>query len=472
MNFHSLFWKIFLSFWLFMALFGASSALLVAHFKTVQGPKPLQTARLLRHLQGMMRRNADRELISDWLRQYQDDVFKIYIVDEKGDELLQRVVPEALLQALKEKPPMPLRGFSRFSRPGMPPLMDRAELEQPLFIKPVVLNGELFHLLIDNRRLRGLARLFHPFGIAGRIVIAFILSGAICFFLASYLIIPIKKLQSATHRIAGGQFSDSIQAEIIARKDEIGDLGRDFEYMAKRIESALLSQQRLLRDVSHELRSPLARLQIALGLAHQRSNGLIEPELDRIELEVERLNDLVAQSLSLARLNNQIQLAEKKPLNLNEILIQAVLDADYEAQEKQCRVVLAESAQCTILGDSTLMLSALENLLRNAVNYTPVDTQVEVSIELSDDEIVVTISDQGDGVPEESLDDLFKPFFRVDEARTHLNGGYGIGLAIAERAVHLHQGRIQASNSENGGLIMRIVLPLLIDFPLGQAVEK
>ena len=251
---------------------------------------------------------------------------------------------------------------------------------------------------------------------------------------------------------------------LVDRKDEIGDLGRHFGRMAARIETTLFSQQRLLRDVSHELNAPLARLQIAVGLARQRSEGLVDPELDRIEQEAERLNDLIRQTLALARLSNQTLLTHKSHIELSELLNDVIDNAEYEAQNKNCHVVLSVTDYCSIEGDWDLLHSGIENILRNAVHYTSDNTSVDVSLQkvmiANQPTIIIKIRDHGTGVPEEDIKHLFTPFFRVDKARTQQTGGYGIGLAIAERAIFLHNGKIIVNNILGNGLEITLQLPI------------
>ncbi len=475
MNKHSLFWKIFLSFWVFMVLFGICSVLISTQLrKTATLRTHIPVPKIIRRIHKLIMQDSSHEELRESLIELQNRIQAdvVYILDSKDKDLLNRQLSATLQQALQKNEASPLKFSPPFQKPDHPfqgpPLIRLREISSSpgpaIIIKKLqTASGANYTLLIDNRTSRDSWFFWRSLSIGARIAIASLLSGIICFFLARYLTAPLLKLRTATHRIASGHFNDPMDTRIAERKDEIGDLGRDFESMAKRIDITLQSQQRLLRDVSHELRSPLARLQIALGLAHQRSNGLVEPELQRIEQEVERLNELVSKSLSLARLSSLMSIPEKTKINLVELLTDAITNAEYEAQNKQCQIELTTMENCYVEGNWDLLHSALENILRNAIHYTRTGTHIETSISQSFNTSVsvakISIRDHGRGVPEADLNDLFKPFFRVDEARTQQSGGHGIGLAIAERAIHLHNGIISVANASGGGLEFTLQIP-------------
>ena len=476
MNIHSLFWKIFLSFWVFMVLFGICSVLISTQLRqTATRSTHIPVPKIIRRIHKLIMQDSSHEELRESLIEMQNRIQAdvVYILDSKNKDLLNRQLSATLQQALQKNEASPLKFSPLFQKPvpfPEPPPMHLREIPPSpgpaIIIKKLqTASGANYTLLIDNRTSRDNWFFWRSLSIGARIAIASLLSGIICFFLARYLTAPLLKLRTATHRIASGHFNDPMDTRIAERKDEIGDLGRDFESMAKRIDITLQSQQRLLRDVSHELRSPLARLQIALGLAHQRSNGLVEPELQRIEQEVERLNELVSKSLSLARLSSLMSIPEKTKINLVELLTDVIINTEYEAQNKQCQIELTAMENCYIEGNWDLLHSAIENILRNAIHYTKTGTHIETSISQSFNTSVsvakISIRDYGRGVPEADLNELFKPFFRVDEARTQQSGGHGIGLAIAERAIHLHNGTISVANASGGGLEFTLQIPLV-----------
>ncbi|MCF6203521.1 MAG: ATP-binding protein [Methylococcaceae bacterium] len=476
MNSHSLFWKIFLYFWVSMMLFGIFSTLINAKIRQTERNSPYTPVSvIIKRSHQLIKQDTNKTVLREWLVESQDRIQSntVYILDSKGKDLLNRPLNTRMQQALHEYSKEPQKFYSYLQNPDsiffearpqhsndIPPLPGPAII----IIKLVSNSGESYTLIIDNKTNRNNWVFWRSVSIGTRIAMAFLLSGIICSFLARYLTIPLQKLRIATHRIASGHFDSSMNKKIAKRKDEIGDLGRDFDSMVKRIEITLQSQQRLLRDVSHELRSPLARLQIALGLAYQCTNGLIQPELQRIEKEVERLNDLISQSLSLARISSQASIPKKTKINLTELLKEVVETAKYEAQNKKCHIISTQMDNCFINGNKDLLYSGLENILRNAIQHTKIGTHVETSLILSNTYppvATLTICDHGMGVPESDIDELFKPFFQVDEARTQQNEGYGIGLAIADRAIHLHNGSIRIANIAEGGLEVSIQLPVL-----------
>jgi len=223
--------------------------------------------------------------------------------------------------------------------------------------------------------------------------------------------------------------------------------------MAERIESLVTSQQRLTRDISHELRSPLARMNVALEIAKQRSGGEGSPILERIETESRRLNEMISQILTLSKLESGNRDFVKSPVDVKALIEQVVSDADFEAGAKGKSVKIVRADKCTTSANENLLWSAIENVLRNAVRYTNESTTVEVSLDASNGHTRIGVRDHGGGVPEEELENLFRPFYRVGEARERKTGGIGLGLAIAEQAIYAHNGRIEARNTGDGLLV-------------------
>lgn len=279
----------------------------------------------------------------------------------------------------------------------------------------------------------------------------------LCYLLVLYLTSPIRKLRVATNRLADGDLHTRVAPKLGRRRDELGDLARDFDDMAERIENLITSQQRLNRDISHELRSPLARLNVALEIAKQKSNPESAPVLDRIEAESSRLNEMIGRLLTLAKLESGSQEIEPVRVRLDELVRDVAADADFEAKAKGKSVEIARADECVVEGSENLLRSAIENVLRNAVRYTQDGTAVNVRLTSSNGHATVQISDQGGGVPEEELGHIFRPFYRIGEDRTRKTGGIGLGLAIAQRAVNAHKGAITATNV-NGGLEIEIKL--------------
>lgn len=289
-----------------------------------------------------------------------------------------------------------------------------------------------------------------------------IVGGLMCLALARHLALPILHLRALTSRFAAGDLTARVELpHLLGRRDEIGGLARDFNHMAEKIAGLVGAQQRLIADASHELRSPITRLNLALGLLRRGAGSEFRGSLSRMERELERLEAMVGQLLTLSRLEALEKAPRLEPLDLARLVQEIAGDADFEAASTDRTVRLAELARCTARGDRDLLRSAVENVVRNAVKYT--DPGTEVTIRLLFDEqartATILVEDQGPGAPEDSLSRLFDPFYRVDGARTRASGGAGLGLAITRQVVHLHGGSARALNREPRGLEMRITLP-------------
>jgi two-component system sensor histidine kinase CpxA len=236
---------------------------------------------------------------------------------------------------------------------------------------------------------------------------------------------------------------------------------RDFNRMAERIEKLMTAQKQLVRDVSHELRSPLARLNVALGIARREATPAATLALDRIEQEAERLNCMIGEMLTLSLLESGGERFEQERFDLDEMADEVVGDADFEAAGSDRHVQYKSNGPLMLSGNREMLRRALENVVRNAIRYTDHGTAVEVSLEREGAEhVVIRVRDHGPGLPEEALTEIFRPFYRSAEARDRQSGGAGIGLAITERAVRLHSGEVKAANAADGGLMITMRLPL------------
>jgi signal transduction histidine kinase len=297
-----------------------------------------------------------------------------------------------------------------------------------------------------------------------RLVPVLLIGGLLCFWLATYISSPLRQLRSVTQELAEGKLTARVSGTLLRRRDEIGYLSRDFNLMADRIESLVDAQRRLLGDISHELRSPLARLGVALGLARRRAGAEAGTALDRIEREGERLNELIGQLLALSRIETGTEQIDHSDIDLPAVIEQVVEDANFEAQERNRSATLGLCEPCRVTGTTELIRSAIENVVRNALRYTSEGTQAEVSLHCEmtngNRHAVIRVRDHGVGVPEESISDIFRPFYRVGDDRDRMTGGSGLGLAIAGRSVRLHGGTIRASNANGGGLLVEISLPI------------
>lgn len=296
-----------------------------------------------------------------------------------------------------------------------------------------------------------------------RIVLMLFVSGLICYVLARYIARPLTELSGTSKLIADGELSARVSDKVCQRRDEFGALGRDYNSMTGRLVDQLNRQTQLLRDVSHELRSPLTRLQVAIGLVDREANASNMKPIDRIETEAGRLEDMIGRILSVSRMENSEQELDLQPLEIVELVSDVARDARYEARASNKDVIMHLAAPIESIGDDALIRSAVENIVRNAIRYTDAQRPVEIRVareQNGSDRAVISVFDGGPGVPEEDLEKLFDPFFRVSSARDRHTGGVGLGLSIAERAVRVHGGEIAARNRVDGGLCVSIRLPV------------
>jgi two-component system sensor histidine kinase CpxA len=302
--------------------------------------------------------------------------------------------------------------------------------------------------------------LLEPAALGWRVAVLALVVGALSFGLARYLAAPVRALRGAAQRLRDGDLAARVGGRVVRRRDEIGELARDFDAMAERLEALLGSQRRLLRDVSHELRSPLARLRVALELARGRAGTEAAGPLDRMEREAGRMDELIGQLLLLERLAAGQPAGEPEDLDLGALLDGVVDDASFEAGAAGVEVRLGATSAVRLRGRPGLLRSAFDNVLRNAIRFAPRGTAIEVDLTLADKVATVRVRDCGSGVPAEHLGSLFEPFARVAEARERASGGAGLGLAITRRAVELHGGGVTARNHPEGGLEVVLELPV------------
>ena len=273
----------------------------------------------------------------------------------------------------------------------------------------------------------------------------------LCALLAWHLTKPIRRLQKATKLLGAGDFDTSDLAKNLTRRDELGELSVEFVAMADSLQRLLQSHRQLLRDVSHELRSPLTRLQIALGIARKKDNAeLLVSEHDKIERAAFQVEGLISQILDLAKLQHNDELAMQKQ-DLVPCLKLWLQDAELELADKQIQVDLDIPASLSIAFDPVWLQRAFDNVLRNAIRYSPEAGRLTVKLLRQEDSIELRLYDQGPGVPEAQLAEIFEPFTQVDTARDHAAGGYGIGLAMVKRIISLHGGEVRAFNTEPRG---------------------
>jgi two-component system sensor histidine kinase CpxA len=448
----NLYVRIFVTFWIAMVLALACSMLATLWLTDQRQQHEQSRLDQLAHAASSVLAQSGVAGLRDWLahESVRAAPDRLYVIDSHGNDLLGRRVPEFMraragLGAPAGAPP-----------PDLPPdTRDIRWLSQ--LVSPS--GDEIYALSLLHARRSPLGMLGASQAPTITAVATLLVSAVVCFLLARYLSDPIGHLRSATRSIATGNLSVSVSSLMGRRRDELALLALDFDRMAERLRTLLASQRELLRDVSHELRSPLARLQIALGLA-RRPQANLGRELDRIEQEAARLEELIGEILSLSRLDDPARALQAEPVDLGELLETLADNARIEADARAIRLRLDPVPPLEVEGDRELLFRALENVLRNAVRFSPDGGMVALTVVAADAEALLRIRDHGPGVPAESLARIFEPFVSASPARNRESSGHGIGLAITARVVALHRGRVAARNAEGGGLEVEIALPL------------
>jgi two-component system, OmpR family, sensor histidine kinase CpxA len=450
----TLFWKIFLSFWAVVAasivgsLFLRPEAPLPAWQHLISDAFAIQGQNLVQAYE----KGGEPELGRFMRSLRQGSYAQIFLLDAGGNDLAgQRVTPQARDIAKR----VAADGKVEIARSGNPTLLAEGVVSKA------------------GARYVVVCRFSHPPGLLGwpllrGLAVAMAISGIVCFWLARYLSAPIVRLRNAAQEVAGGNLAARAGKRLSNRHDEIAELVRDFDRMAAQIEKLMYAQKRLISDVSHEFRSPLTRINLAAELIRNVNSPAVKTAVARIEQETERLNGMISNLLTLSKIDASESLADET-IDVAEMLRTIVVDTDFEARDHNCRVVLHGVQDCTTIGSSDLLRSAVENVIRNAIRYTAMQTEVEVRLTCETNgaasEGTVSVRDHGPGVPESSLEELFRPFFRLDESRERSTGGVGLGLAIAQRAVKLHGGEIKAQNCAQRGLEVIISFPVVGSAP-------
>lgn len=449
----TLFLRIFLSFWLAMGLIIATSIIISA---TVASQR-LQVltaveASDLADIAAVRLQSEGEQGLKQWVRETEREHFGIlvFVIDSRGRDIFGREFPERIA-----------RRIGRLARNGLlngengRPVQD-AVRSTPQIVGP---QGQLYTVMTTFAGWPPFAVLRTPDVHLAVLLMALLVSGVVCGWLARYVAQPVARLQAGARSLAAGNLDTRVSDQFAKRHDELAVLARDFDRMAEYVRSLIASKETLLRDMSHELRSPLARLRVALGLA-RRDGADLSRQLERIELETERLDALIGQILHLSHLTSSEPKLHREQLDFSGLVTDIVEDARLEAGAAGKRVEWsAPPMAARITGDPQLLRSAIENVLRNAVRFTAQDTAVEVKLTQAHGRYALAICDHGPGVPGQDLARIFEPFYRVADARDRDSGGTGLGLAITARVVALHGGRVAAHNAATGGLSIELELP-------------
>ncbi|HWS99629.1 MAG TPA: ATP-binding protein [Pyrinomonadaceae bacterium] len=339
-----------------------------------------------------------------------------------------------------------------------------APVDKPMFAFPAVAQSGRRYVFVGELGAPPGPPFANPRFLLPRFLAVMLTAGLLCYLLARYIVSPVLKLRAVTKQVAEGDLSARVGPLLGRRRDELAAMGHDFDAMAERVETLVSAQQLLIRDISHELRSPLTRLGVALELARRRAGEDAAPALDRIAREAESINEMVGQLLALSRVESGTDGLRSVTFDLADLVRAVADDAEFEARGRNRSVRVTDCEPCQATGAIEMLRSAVENVVRNAVYYTAEGTEVEIALgcEQVGTKRFATISvrDRGAGVPPDAIEKIFRPFYRVEHARDRQTGGTGLGLAIAARAVHLHGGTIRADNSPGGGLAVEISLPV------------
>jgi two-component system, OmpR family, sensor kinase len=442
---HSIFLRIFLLFWLAMALIvGSSIATTFTIASRDNEPMELQRRPSVAIQASEVLGRGGIGALKTWLDANRSSGDReLFVVGPDGRDILGRHLPASAAHRLELA--------NRESVPGN----FRPSHVAPQIVAP---DGSTFTVLLTPRRPSIFGALSLPAISLTILGIALVVSALTSWWLAEHLTAPIRRIQEGARGLASENLDVRVSAGLEGRKDELAVLARDFDAMADRLRANRSATTQLLRDISHELRSPLARMRVALGLARQPPADY-QRQLDRIEGEIERLDAMISQVLKLARLQSTHAVLEREPFDLDELIDEVVRDANFEGAAKECRINLQGATHAVLLGNRELLRSAVENVLRNAVRYSPDRRPVDVSIARSSSGVEILIRDRGPGVPSADLERIFEPFYRVAESRDRDSGGEGIGLAITSQVMKAHGGGAKAVNPADGGFEVRLSLP-------------
>ncbi|WP_223576655.1 ATP-binding protein [Kangiella taiwanensis] len=457
----NLFWKIFLWFWLATLLTLTSVIFLYS-----MTSKDTRLVPIAAKESELLRQTAITIQLRHVIEEYQNglpiqpsgstkELDNTFIINNQGYEISGKTVPEVIYQLsayYKQRNRPATVTINNYSYSGPEIVFSRGQYYL-LFIKQK--SQQHFSTLVSD--------FFHSISI-WQLLAALGISFLVCFALAWYLTRPIHQLQKATKAIAKGNLQARAKDYIGKRADEFHDLAEDFDLMADRINRIIMSQKRLLSDVSHELRSPLTRMQIAASLAQKHSQGdqnaaACSHHIERIEVEVERLDELIGELLQVAALERGQQHQQVDTFVVNDLLDVIISDAQFEAAANNKEVIFNNSKPISFKGYYNLLARSVENVIRNAIRHTPDGTQVTVTVSEHNAFFSIVIHDKGQGIDEAHLDKIFEPFYRPTEARERSSGGTGLGLTIAKRGIEVNGGTISAENASDGGLKVTINLP-------------
>ena len=386
-----------------------------------------------------------RDALENWTQQQARDdrsLMSFFVIDEWGDELLGRSLPTPKSSLGTDDEPVEVTGNGVNSL-DIPAVLLELPRSMPMLVAS---DGQRFLLLTSPREDRR-----GPLGLpdtrAPLVLLALLVAALGSFWLARSITRPIVDLKNVADALASGDLAARVSRETSLRDDEIGRLGVAFDRMADRLSAALTSREQLLRDVSHELRSPLTRMRLAMGLLRKKDATRPDEEIERLEIEIQRLDQLINDILSISRLHGEPGSLRREHTDLRSLIATIAADATFEAQQRAVRVATSlPDEPCHVDVDVHWAAAAIENVVRNALRHTCDGGLLQIDLRAHEAGYQLQITDDGRGVPDDELGKIFEPFHRVERDRDRKSGGTGLGLTIAARVLGAHGGRIEARN--------------------------
>lgn len=459
-----LFWKIFIGFWLATIVILAGTAWVMHELEPSNFPRPPRAPMFNKDPEAMrLLHFATRDAVNATEREFTERIRtmphwarrNVFVLDSQGFEIFDREMPppvEELMRKLDLNRP-----FKKLERKNRTYYGRLIQLEDGQYVRMVVAAHE------GQRNM--LLQLF-LLNLWPVLLVAVLVSGSVCYLMARYLTRPVETLKQATRRVAAGDFDFRVSPQMPGGKDEMSSLATDFDLMTEQLQAARAAQDRLIKDVSHELRSPLMRLQFALGLAQQQAGEAANDHINKAREAADYLNNIISDILSLP-INPSDEWPRNDVVDLKILLAGLIEEFSPQAISKSVKLSFDPNAIDEALVDtrSNTLVGVFDNILSNALRHTPAHGQIRVTLKQCTSQWRITLEDSGPGVGDADLHQLFTPFFRTDEARDRMSGGVGLGLSIAKRTVALHGGEISAHKAALGGLAIRI------DLPMSQAPE-
>lgn len=454
-----LFWKIFIGFWLATIVILAGTAWVMHELEPSNFPRPPRAPLFSKDPEAMrLLHFATRDAVNATEREFTERIRtlphwarrNVFVLDSQGFEIFDRELPGPVADLIRK---LDLdRPFKKLERKNRTYYGRLIQLEDGQYVRMVVAAHDGQRNMLLQMFLLNLWPV---------LLMAVLVSGSVCYLMARYLTRPVEALKQATRRVAAGDFDYRVSPQMPRGKDEMSSLATDFDLMTEQLQSARAAQDRLIKDVSHELRSPLMRLQFALGLAQQHAGEAAKDHINKARQAADYLNNIISDILSLP-----VNPSDDWPRNdvVDLVALLSALTDEFKplARHKAIQITFDHGNISEALVDtrSNTLVGVFDNILSNALRHTPNSGQVHLHLERRNNRWQIVLEDSGPGVAESALGKLFTPFYRTDEARDRMSGGVGLGLSIAKRTVELHGGEISALRAGLGGLAIRITLPI------------